>query len=171
MVLTELLFAWHLYSRTTDLPGIEPEPISAKVVEVQEEPKMGQGYRQTFYSVIGNNETNLGYIGLSYKEARNINNVMHYFDDQYGWLPVVAVDIDAVIASGKNEVGTYNIYGTVLNIDYEDGTNADAIILDACGACAEHDRIDLWVYRDDYTHDKRIEAITVVRQGFEEENE
>lgn len=174
MILFDLLLTWNLYQRNVDWPPpVQPEPQVVEAIEQPEEiPILGQGFRQTFYSVIGNNETNLGYLGLSNAspQIRNIDNIMHYLDDQFGWLPVIAVDIDAVRATGLNEIGTYNAYGSVLNVSYEDGTSVCAIVLDACGACAVHDRIDLWVYRDDYAHDKSVEAIEIIRRGFEEDS-
>ena len=171
MILSELLLTWHLYARQIELPPhAMPE---TRVVEViEEKPPLGQGFRQTFYSVIGNNETHLGYLGLSEHDPRirNIDNIMHYNDEQFGWIPVIAVDIDAVKSTGLNDIGTYNAYGSVLAVGYTDGTCTNAIVLDACGACAIHDRIDLWVYRDDYAHDKSVEAIEIIRTGFEEDS-
>ena len=169
MILAELLFAWQLYSRQPLPMEIEPPLDQTVAVEEEADPTLGQGFRQTFYSVVGDNETNVGYIGMSYREMRIIDNMVQYYDSDWGWLPVIAIDIDAVIESGQNAIGTYNVYGTVLNVEYEDGTNMDTIVLDACGACAQYDRIDLWVYNNDYTHDKLIEEITVLRRGFKEE--
>ena len=165
MILLELLFAWQWYARPAKLPEITPPPTTKIVEEVS---VLGAGFRQTFYSVLDDNETNIGFANLSFDDMQIFDNVIHFDDSEYGWLPVVAVDIDAVVATGLNEYGTYNAYGSVLNIQYEDGTNNNAIVLDACGACAELDRIDLWVYRDDYIHDKPIEAIEIMRRGFEE---
>ena len=169
MVLPQLLLTWQLYVRQIEWPSpVMPESHEVKIIE---EPTLGRGFRQTFYSVIGNDETHLGYLGLSKDSAdiKNINNIMHYNDEQFGWMPVIAVDVDAIKDTGLNDVGTYNAYGSVLKVNYEDGTCVYAIILDACGACAVYDRIDLWVYRDDYTYDKSIEAIEILRRGFEED--
>lgn len=174
MILSELLLTWQLYTRQIEWPPpAMPEPREVEVIEEPvEEPVLGQGFRQTFYSVVGNNETHLGYLGLSENspKIRNINNIMHYNDEEFGWLPVIAVDINAVKDTGLNENWTYNAYGSVLEVDYEDGTCTNAIVLDACGACAVYDRIDLWVYRDDYAHDKSVEAIEIIRRGFEEDS-
>ena len=56
-------------------------------------------YRQTYYSVV-DGETKLGslfYYGHS--SIRNINNIMHYNDSQYGWLPVYAINMNEVTSS------------------------------------------------------------------------
>ena len=171
MLTLDILLTWQLYTRQV-LPVVPEYRVATEEIVEEPEPILGAGFRQTFYSVIGDKETKLGYIGLTpnHKEIRNIDNVMHFYDNEYGWLPVIAVDIDAVVATGLNNIGTYNAYGSVLEIDYQDGTCEKAIVLDACGACAIYDRIDLWVYGDNYVHDKSIEAIKTIRRGFGEDH-
>lgn len=147
---------------------IEEVPVEeVPVEEVPVEEPILTDYRQTFYSV-EEGETGVGYVGMTMDNPliREIDNVMHYNDVEFGWLPIIAIDINEVIESGLNEVGTYNYYGTVYNVQYEDGTTTDAIVLDSCGACTRHDRIDLWVYDNDYTHDKEVDSIFLKRSGF-----
>ena len=57
-------------------------------------------YRQTFYSVTAG-EVKVGY-GLTYQDdsIKVIDNVMHYYDAEYEWLPIVAVNIDEVLEVG-----------------------------------------------------------------------
>lgn len=144
------------------------EPI---IEEVVEEPILTD-YRQTYYSV-EQGETGIGYHGLTLSSPliKSIDNVMHYNDVEYGWLPIIAVDMNEVTSSGMTETGTYNYYGSVYTVNYEDGTSMDAIVLDSCGACMRHDRIDLWVYNNDQDHDKEVDSAYLKRYGFNEEEQ
>lgn len=128
-------------------------------------------YRQTFYSVTGG-EVKVGY-GLTYQDdsVKVIDNVMHYYDAQYEWLPIVAINIDEVLEVGLNERGIPNYYGTVLEITYPEGDTQKAIVLDACGACSWDNRIDLWVYDHDYQHDIKGIEYRIVREGFKDDKE
>ena len=128
-------------------------------------------YRQTFYSVPAG-EVKVGY-GLTYQDdsVKVIDNVMHYYDAQYEWLPIVAINIDEVLEVGLNERGIPNYYGTVLEITYPEGDTQKAIVLDACGACSWDNRIDLWVYDHDYQHDIKGIEYRIVREGFKDDKE
>lgn len=141
-------------------------------IQVEEESlPVYKDFRQTFYSV-DSGEVKVGY-GVSYNDesVRNINNVMHFFDDGYQeWLPVVAVDINEVLEVGLNKRGIPNYYGTVLEITYPSGEAQKAIVLDACGACSRDNRIDLWVYKNDYNHDIKGIEYRVIREGFKDED-
>ena len=125
-----------------------------------------ENYRQTFYAVT-NGEVKVGY-GLTYQDngIKNIDNVMHYYDEEYEWLPVVAVDIDEVLASGLDKRGVPNYYGTVLEIEYPNGVCQNAVVLDACGACSWDERIDLWLYSPDHKLDVEGIKYKVIRNGF-----
>ena len=139
---------------------------------IEETESVYKDYRQTFYSV-QSGEVKVGY-GLSYNdtEIRNINNVMHFYDDEYQeWLPIVAVNINEVLEVGLNERGVPNYYGTILEITYPSGDAQKAIVLDACGACSRDNRIDLWVYEKDYNHDVKGIEYRVIREGFKDEDE
>ena len=124
-----------------------------------------QDYRQTYYSVV-DGETKLGslfYYGHS--SIRNINNIMHYNDSQYGWLPVYAININEVTSSGQNAKGTWNIYGSVIELRQGDET-WHGIVLDACGACRYANKIDLWTYKRDVSLDTTGIDWRIVRYGY-----
>lgn len=138
---------------------------------VSETESVFRNYRQTFYSVTAG-EVRVGY-GLSYLDdgVKVIDNVMHYYDSEYEWLPIVAVNIDEVMEVGLNERGIPSYYGTVLEITYPTGDTQKAIVLDACGACSWDNRIDLWVYDHDYQHDVIGIEYRIVREGFKQDEE
>ena len=122
-------------------------------------------YRQTYYSVV-DGETTLGslfYYGHS--SIRNINNIMHYNDSQYGWLPVYAINMNEVTSSGQNANGTWNIYGSVIEVRQGDKT-WNGIVLDACGACRYANKIDLWTYSHDVSLDVTGLDWRIVRYGY-----
>ena len=124
-----------------------------------------QDYRQTYYSVV-DGETKLGslfYYGHS--SIRNINNIMHYNDSQYGWLPVYAINMNEVTSSGQNANGTWNIYGSVIEVRQGDET-WHGIVLDACGACRYANKIDLWTYNHDVSLDTTGIDWRIVRYGY-----
>ena len=124
-----------------------------------------QDYRQTYYSVV-DGETKLGslfYYGHS--SIRNINNIMHYNDSQYGWLPVYAINMNEVTSSGQNANGTWNIYGSVIELRQGDKT-WHGIVLDACGACRYANKIDLWTYSHDVSLDVTGLDWRIVRYGY-----
>ena len=137
----------------------------------EETEEVFKNYRQTFYSVTAG-EVKVGY-GLTYQDdgVKVIDNVMHYYDDEYEWLPIVAVNIDEVLEVGLNERGIPNYYGTILEITYPEGETQKAIVLDACGACSWDNRIDLWVYDHDYQHDIKGIEYRIIREGFREDEE
>lgn len=122
-------------------------------------------FRQTFYSIEqGETKLGSGYDYLSDKVS-NIDNIMHFDDDEYGKLPIYAVDINEVINSGQDEKGTWNIYGSIIEIT--DGNNSwQAIVLDACGACSWDNRIDLWVYDNDVSMDISGISWKYIRHGW-----
>ena len=138
---------------------------------VEETEEVFKDYRQTFYSVTSG-EVKVGY-GLTYQDddVMVIDNVMHYYDNEYEWLPIIAVNIDEVLAVGLNERGIPNYYGTILEITYPEGETQKAIVLDACGACSWDNRIDLWVYDQDYQHDIKGIEYRIIREGFKENEE
>ena len=147
----------------------EETPIEGQSYETEITSPVFEDYRQTFYSV-ESGEVKVGY-GLKYDDSqiRNIDNVMHFYDEEYEWLPIVAVNIDEVLEVGLDERGIPNYYGTILEITYPEGGTQKAIVLDACGACSWDNRIDLWVYSHDYEHDVKGIQYRVVREGFKED--
>lgn len=133
--------------------------------KIEEVEYQNLGFRQTFYSVEqGEISLGSGYNYLSDKVS-NIDNVMHFDDDIYGKLPIYAIDINEVTNSGQNEKGTWNIYGSIIEIT--DGTSTwQGVIGDACGACSWDNRIDLWVYNNDISMDVSGLSWRYVRYGW-----
>ena len=124
-----------------------------------------QDYRQTYYSVV-DGETKLGSLFYhGHSSIRNINNIMHYNDSQYGWLPVYAINMNEVTSSGQNAKGTWNIYGSVIELRQGDKT-WHGIVLDACGACRYANKIDLWTYSHDASLDVTGLDWRIVRYGY-----
>ena len=163
--------AFKLSSSGDEIVKVIPlSTISNSDSKVDETETVFKDYRQTFYSVTGG-EVKVGY-GLTYQDdsVKVIDNVMHYYDAQYEWLPIVAINIDEVLEVGLNERGIPNYYGTVLEITYPEGDTQKAIVLDACGACSWDNRIDLWVYDHDYQHDIKGIEYRIVREGFKEQS-
>ena len=164
--------AFKLSSSGDEIVKVIPlSTISNSDSKVDETETVFKDYRQTFYSVTGG-EVKVGY-GLTYQDdsVKVIDNVMHYYDAQYEWLPIVAINIDEVLEVGLNERGIPNYYGTVLEITYPEGDTQKAIVLDACGACSWDNRIDLWVYDHDYQHDIKGIEYRIVREGFKDDKE
>ena len=127
-----------------------------------------QGYRQTYYSVV-EGETRLGSgYGINSPEVRNINNVMHFNDSVYGWLPIYAVNMNEVTASGTNSKGIWNLYGSVIEIKDQNNNSKLGIVLDACGACRYANKIDLWVYNNQASLDVKNLDWKYIRKGWNE---
>ena len=127
-----------------------------------------QGYRQTYYSVT-EGETRLGSgYGINSPEVRNINNVMHFNDSVYGWLPIYAVNMNEVTASGTNSKGIWNLYGSVIEIKDQNNNSKLGIVLDACGACRYANKIDLWVYNNQASLDIKNLDWKYIRKGWNE---
>lgn len=126
------------------------------------------GYRQTYYSV-AEGETNLG-AGYNYqsKEITVIDNVMNFYDKDFGYLPIYAININEVTESGLNAKGTPNLYGSVIQIKDENGNISQGIVLDACGACSRANKIDLWVYNNNQVHDVSNLDFKYVRKGWDD---
>ena len=124
-----------------------------------------QGFRQTVYTV-AEGETSLG-SGLYYghPSVKPINNVMHYNDSEYGWLPIYAININEVLASGLNQQGRPNIYGSI--IELKSGSKSWlAFVGDACGACSRSSKVDLWTYSLDHSLDISNIDWRIVRYGY-----
>ncbi|MGL4336787.1 MAG: hypothetical protein ACRCST_07815 [Turicibacter sp.] len=157
-------------SNEFDSLNVDSPVIQEEVNEEIEEIEVYQDFRQTFYSV-DQGEVKVGF-GVTYEDesVKNIDNVMHYYDEEYEWLPIVAVNIDEVLDVGLNEKGIPLYYGTILEITYPEGEVAKAIVLDACGACSRDNRIDLWVYSYNYDHDVTGIEFKIIRDGFKNEN-
>lgn len=125
-----------------------------------------KNYRQTYYSVQeGERSLGAGY-NVNSSEVAVINNIMNFYDKQYGYLPIVAININEVMSSGLNQRGTPNLYGSVIEMKYPNGTIQKAIVLDACGACSRSSKVDLWVYSNDSSLDVSGVEFRYVRKGW-----
>lgn len=125
-----------------------------------------KNYRQTYYSV-QEGETNLGAgYNMYSSQVRVIDNVMNFYDQEYGYLPIVAININEVLASGLNHRGTPNLYGSVIQMKYPNGKVQKAIVLDACGACSRAKKIDLWVYYNAPSLDISNVEFKYIRKGW-----
>lgn len=124
-----------------------------------------QGYRQTVYS-ISENEVKLG-SGLYYghPSVKAIDNVMHYNDAEYGWIPIYAININEVMSSGQNSRGIWNLYGSIIEVKQGD-TTWYGFIGDSCGACSRANKIDLWTYNVDLSLDISSIDWRIVRYGY-----
>ena len=124
-----------------------------------------QGFRQTVYTV-AEGETSLG-SGLYYghPSVKPINNVMHYNDSEYGWLPIYAININEVIASGLNQKGRPNLYGSIIELKVGSKSWL-GVVADACGACSRSSKVDLWTYSLDHSLDISNIDWRIVRYGY-----
>lgn len=130
-----------------------------------------KGYRQTYYSV-AEGELNLGAgYNVNSREVSVINNVMNFYDNTYGNLPIYAIDMNEVLSSGFNSKGTPNLYGSVIEVEDEYGNRSKGIILDACGACRYAKKIDLWVYNNNQSHDVSNLKFRYLRYGWSDYTE
>lgn len=102
-------------------------------------------FRQTVYDVVQE-----GGVQVSHGEYWNSpnmrvnNNLVQYYDNQYGWVQVVALNIDQVKEYGT--VVTSTMLGSIIEMTYPNGEVKNAIVLDVCGAARTSRKIDLWIY-------------------------
>ena len=102
-------------------------------------------FRQTVYDVVreGGVQVSHGEYWNS-KNMRVHNNVIQYHDKEYGWIQVVALNIDQVKEYGS--VVTSSMLGSVIEMRYPNGHVEKAVVLDVCGAARTQRKVDLWVY-------------------------
>lgn len=154
--------------QTRELPDIEllkEEPIEVSE-ETEEVTEVLPTFRQTYYSV-EEGETSVGALyHYNSKEMKIIDNVIHFFDQDFGYIPVIAINIDEVLASGQNEKGIWNVYGSIVELGYPNGTFSKAIILDACGECSRASKVDLWVYKNEPRLDVDNVTLRYIRKGW-----
>ena len=129
-------------------------------------------YRQTYYTVaegefqVGAREQNGRAINLNNPNIKIIDNQVMYNDDDYGYVPIVAINWNEVLDS---QVGKYDfaVYGSIIEISYPDGTVEDAIVLDSCGACRYSNKIDKWINQPDSSEDVKDVSYTYKRYGWD----
>ena len=97
------------------------------------------------------------------------NNDIQYNDPEYGWIPVVALNINQMKEFGS--VVTSEMHGSVIEIKYPDGTKEKAIVLDVCGSARSKRIVDRWVYDGKIAQPKygNLQGISFrfVRFGFD----
>ena len=150
-----------------ELPEIQiEESIKEEPIKEEKTEEVLPAYRQTYYSV-EEGELSVGAL-YSYndEEMQIIDNVIHFNDSEYGYLPVIAINMNEVLASGQNSRGIWNVYGSVVELGYPTGETKNAIILDACGECSYASKIDLWVYENQERHDIDNVTLKYIRRGW-----
>ena len=150
-----------------ELPEIQiEEPIKEEPIEEEKIEEVLPTYRQTYYSV-EEGELSVGAL-YSYNDAemRIIDNVIHFNDSEYGYTQVIAINMNEVLESGQSSKGTWNVYGSVVELGYPNGETKNAIILDACGECRYASKIDLWVYENQERHDTDNVTMKYLRRGW-----
>ncbi len=97
------------------------------------------------------------------------NNDIQYNDPEYGWIPVVALNINQMKEFGS--VVTSEMHGSVIEIKYPDGIKEKAIVLDVCGSARSKRIVDRWVYDGKIAQPKygNLQGISFrfVRFGFD----
>ena len=130
--------------------------------------KLNTNFKQTTYSVKdeGLHTTANGTKWNSDKTRIN-NNTIQYFDNQFGWCDIYAVNIDQVKEHGTGKASVYNskLHGSIMEVKHQDGTTTNGIILDACGEARKKAIIDKWVYNQE----KENEMVDwfIKRQGWD----
>lgn len=71
------------------------------------------------------------------------NNYIQYYDEQYGWVYVYALNVDQMKEYGT--VVTSTALGSIIEVKLPDSSTHYGIVLDVCGACAKAKKIDVWV--------------------------
>ena len=129
-----------------------------------------ENYRQTYYTYVDGNFSvgartpdgkliTLGTPGLAV-----VDNEMKWYDKDYGWVSIFAINLDEVKATQNGY--DFDVYGSIIEITYPDGNLEHGIILDACGACRYADKIDKWLYQKDKTKDVKGVSFIYKRYGW-----
>jgi hypothetical protein len=101
------------------------------------------------------------------------NNDILYKDHEYGWIPIVALNIDEVreFGKGRNAIVNSEMYGSIIEIEYPNGKKDKAIVLDVCGRAREERIVDRWVYDGELAQSKYGDlkgiSFRFVRFGFD----
>lgn len=79
---------------------------------------------------------------------RVYNNDIQYYDEEYGWIPVVALNINQMKEFGTGRASVVNsaMHGSVIEIQYPNGKTEKAVVLDVCGRAKNERIVDRWVY-------------------------
>lgn len=127
-------------------------------------------YRQTYYTYVdgdfsvGARTPDGELITLGTPGLAVIDNEMKWYDSDYGWISIFAINLDEVKATQNGY--DFDVYGSIIEITYPDGNSEHGIILDACGACRYEDKIDKWLYEKDKTKDIKGVSFIYKRYGW-----
>ena len=127
-------------------------------------------YRQTYYTYVdgdfsvGARTPDGELITLGTPGLAVIDNEMKWYDRDYGWVSVFAINLDEVKATQNGY--DFDVYGSIIEITYPNGNSEHGIILDACGACRYADKIDKWLYEKDKTKDIKGVSFIYKRYGW-----
>lgn len=106
-------------------------------------------FTMTWYDVVTEGGTQVAH--GEYWNDNNMrvhNNDIQYKDPEYGWIPVVALNINQMkeFGTGRASVVNSEMHGSVIEIEYPNGTKEKAIVLDVCGSAKTKRVVDRWVY-------------------------
>ena len=110
-------------------------------------------YRQTYYTVaegeyqVGAREQNGQVINLDNPNVRIIDNQVMYNDAQYGYVPIVAINLNEVLDSKVGQY-TYGVYGSIIEMRYPN-------------------KIDKWINQPDSSQDVQGVSYTYKRYGWD----
>lgn len=129
-----------------------------------------ENYRQTYYTYVdgdfsvGARSPQGELITLGTPGLAVIDNEMKWYDEEYGWISIYAINLDEVKATQNGY--DFEVYGSVIEVAFPDGTIDNGIILDACGACRYEAKIDKWLYQKDSTKDIKGVSFSYKRYGW-----
>ena len=120
-------------------------------------------YKFTNYSVADEHLTQAS-SGMKWNDPTNRvhNNYIQHYDDEYGWVNLVAVNKDLLTQNGKN-VWNSDLHNTILDVELDNGDCFNAMVVDHCGASSNKPILDIWQYNS--TPDNFTGKFTVKRKG------
>ena len=96
------------------------------------------------------------------KTYRVHNNYIQHYDEEYGWVNLVAVNKDLLTEGGKN-VWNSDLHNTILDVELDNGEHFNAMVVDHCGASGNKPILDIWQYNS--TPNNYNGNFTVKRKG------
>ena len=120
-------------------------------------------YKFTNYSVKDEGLTQAS-SGMKWNDKTNRvhNNYIQHYDEEYGWVNLVAVNKDLLTEGGKN-VWNSDLHNTILDIELDNGEHFNAMVIDHCGASGNKPILDIWQYNS--TPNNYNGNFTVKRKG------
>ena len=120
-------------------------------------------YKFTNYSVKDEGLTQAS-SGMKWNDKTNRvhNNYIQHYDEEYGWVNLVAVNKDLLTKGGKN-VWNSDLHNTILDVELDNGEHFNAMVVDHCGASGNKPILDIWQYNS--TPNNYNGNFTVKRKG------